>query len=134
MMLPASTAKPEKNCRARRRVRPQVLAKAAMLSRSKGQTWEEARHLCRATPLACAELNSLREGELAGEIDRVGLAAHIHLPAIAPTLATAAGLFFAAEGAADLRATRPGVYVGNSAVAPDRADEFFRLTHVVGEN
>ena len=93
-----------------------------------------ARHLRRAAPLACAELDSLRQRKLTREIDRVGLTAHIALPAIAATLATAPGLFFAAEGAADLRATRPGVYVCNSAIAPDRAHEFFRFANVIGED
>ena len=88
---------------------------------------------CR-TSLACTELNSLRQRKLAREIDRVGLAAHVHLPAIAATLAAAPGLFFAAEGAADLRATRPGIYVCNSAIAPDRAHEFFRFPNVIGED
>src|SRR5438477_9417905 len=88
---------------------------------------------CR-TSLACAELNSLRQRKLAREIDRVGLAAHVRLPAIAATLAAAAGLFFAAESAADLRTARTGIHVRNSAIAPDRAQEFFRFAHVVGEN
>ena len=105
-----------------------------MLFRSKGQIWEKARQLRRRAPLACAELDPLRQRKLSREIDRVRLTPHVALPAIAATLAAAAGLFFAAERAADLCATRAGVYVGDSAIAADRADEFFRFAHVIGEN
>src|SRR5438552_18915041 len=69
--------------------------------------------LGRRTARVVTELDSLGQRQLAREIDRVGLAAHVHLPAIAATLAAAPGLLFAAEAAADLRATRPGVHVRN---------------------
>ena len=54
--------------------------------------------------VAHSELNSLRQRQLAGEIDRVGLASHA-LPAIAAALAATAGLLFAAERAANYGTT-----------------------------
>src|ERR1700730_1766806 len=81
-----------------------------------------------------AELDSLRQWQLRGKVDRVGLAAHVILPAITAALATAAGIFFAAERAADLRAACSCIYIGDSAITPDSTDEFLRLSHVIGEN
>src|SRR6266404_6743110 len=60
--------------------------------------------LCRAATLARAELNPLRQRQLARKIDRVRLPAHIILPAIAAALAPAAGIFLAAKCATDFRA------------------------------
>src|SRR6266550_1077667 len=91
-------------------------------------------NLHRPAALARAELNSLSQGQFTGEVNRVGLAPHVALPAIAAALAAAAGLFFAAERATNLCATRARVNVGNSAIAPDCAHEFFRFAHVIGEN
>ena len=88
----------------------------------------------RAARVVAAELNSLSQGQFTGKIDRVGLTPHVALPAITATLAAATGLFFTAERSADFCATRASIYVGNSAIAPDRAHEFFRFAHVVGEN
>src|SRR5262249_8539210 len=90
--------------------------------------------LCRPAPLAGAELDSLCQSKLGGEIDRFRLPPHVFLPAIAAALAAAAGLFLATERAADLCPACAGVYVGNSAIAPHCAHEFFRFTHVIGEN
>src|SRR5204862_3404746 len=66
--------------------------------------------------------------------NRVRLTAHVALPGIATALAPAARIFFAAEGASNLRAAGAGVHVRDSAVAPDRAHEFLRLANVVREN
>ena len=52
--------------------------------------------------VAGAEMNPLRQRQLARKIDGVGLSAHVALPAIASALASAARLLFAAEGAADI--------------------------------
>src|SRR5689334_25428277 len=46
---------------------------------------------------AGAEFDSLSEWKFARKVDRVGLATHVLLPAIAPTLAAATGIFLAAE-------------------------------------
>ncbi len=75
--------------------------------------------LRRCAPLACAELNTLRKRQLAGEIDRVRLAAHVALPAIAAALAAAAGIFFPAECAANFRAAGSGVHIRDAAIAAD---------------
>ena len=88
----------------------------------------------RAAGVARAKVNSLRERKLGGEIDRVGLTPHVLLPTIASAFATAAGVFFAAERAANFGAAGSGVHIRDSAIASDRADEFFRLPHIVGEN
>ena len=88
----------------------------------------------RATFVAGAELNTLRQRQLAREIDGVGLAPHVLLPAIASALAAAAGFFFAAECAADFGATRSRVHIGDSTIASDRADKFFCFAHIVSED
>ena len=88
----------------------------------------------RAAFVGSAEFNSLRQWKFAGEIDRVRLPTHVLLPAIAPTLATAPGLFFTAECAADFRATRSGVYIRDSTIASGCAHESFRFARVVREN
>src|SRR5437899_3220932 len=88
----------------------------------------------RAVRVTRSELNSLRERKFAGEIDRVGLAPHVLLPTIASAFAAAAGIFFAAERTANFRAAGAGVDVRDSTIAADRAHEFFRFAHVVGEN
>ena len=51
-------------------------------------------------------------------VHRVGGAAHVGLPGVRAGLAAAAGLFLAAERAADLRAGRADVDVGDAAVGP----------------
>src|ERR1043166_4472643 len=88
----------------------------------------------RAAFVRRAELNPLCERQLTRKIDRVRLTPHVVLPAIAAALAAAAGLFFAAERSPDLCTARARIYVGDSAIAPDRAHEFFRFAHVISEN
>src|SRR6476620_2592018 len=84
--------------------------------------------------VAGAELNALRQRQLAREIDGVGLSTHVALPAIASALASAARLLFAAERAADFGATRSRVHIGDTAVASHCADKFFCLSHIVSKN
>ena len=91
-------------------------------------------NLSRGAPLACAKLNTLRKRQLAGEIDRVRLAAHVALPAIASAFAAAAGILFSAERAADFRAAGPSVHIRDAAIASYRANEFLRFAYVVREN
>src|SRR5207247_9435195 len=90
--------------------------------------------LRRAASLARAELDSLCQRQLRGKVNRVGLAAHVILPAIASALATAAGIFLAAERTADLRAAGSRIHIGNSAIASHCTDEFLGFAYVVGEN
>ena|ERR1700704_4262116 len=90
--------------------------------------------LHRAAAFARSELDSLRQREFRGKIDRVRLPAHVLLPAIAPALATAPGLFFTAECTADFRATRSGVYIRDSTVASGCAHESLRFARVVCED
>ena len=81
-----------------------------------------------------AELNSLRERQFGGKVDRVRLPAHVHLPGIASAFASAAGFFFAAKRSANLRAARAGVDIRDAAIAAGSAHEFFRFAHVIREN
>src|SRR5207247_7599504 len=62
------------------------------------------------------------------------LPAHVVLPAIASALASAAGIFFAAERAADLGAARAGVHVRDTTITSDRAYEFLSLADVICED
>ena len=64
-----------------------------------------------------AELDALRERQVVAPVDRVGLAAHVGLPGVAPGLAPAARLLLAAERPADLGARGADVDVGDAAVA-----------------
>ncbi len=88
----------------------------------------------RAAFVGSAEFDSLRQWKFAGKIDRVRLPAHVLLPAIAPALATAPGLFFTAECTADFRATRSRVYIRDSTVASGCAHESLRFARVVCED
>src|SRR5688572_31270125 len=72
------------------------------------------------------EGNALGEREIRRVVDRVRHAAHVGFPSVGAGLAAAAGDFFAAERAADLRAARANVDVGDAAVAAGRREEFFR--------
>src|SRR5439155_2133938 len=81
-----------------------------------------------------SELDALRQRQLRGKVNRVRLAAHVILPAITATLASAAGIFLPAERATDLRPTCAGVHVCNSAIAAHGTNEFLGFAHVVGEN
>src|SRR5260370_20997343 len=97
-----------------------------------GETPQPTRET-RALPRT-AELDSLCERKLRRKVNRVGLAAHIALPGIAPALAPAAGIFLAAKRTPNFSAARAGVHVRDSAITPNRADEFFRLAYVVLED
>src|SRR4029453_18429892 len=88
----------------------------------------------RAAFVAGAELNALRQRQLAREIDGVGLSTHVALPTVAPALASAARLLFAAERAANFGATRSRVHIGNTAVASHCADKLFCLSYIVSKN
>src|ERR1017187_6806366 len=63
------------------------------------------------------EFDALRQGQLAGPIERVSLAAHVGLPGVAARFASAAGLLLAAEGAADFGAAGADVDIGDAAIA-----------------
>ena len=91
-------------------------------------------NLNRSTPLAGAELNSLRKRQLARKIHRVRLAPHVALPAIAPAFAAAAGIFFAAERAADFCAAGASIYVSDTAIAANCAHESLCFAHVICED
>src|SRR5438874_5864123 len=99
---------------------------SAKLNRSR-----QSLSVCAASVVA-AKLDSLRQRQLGGKIDRVRLASHVLLPAIASAFAAAAGLFLAAECAPDLRAARTGIYIRDSAIASGCAHESFRFACVVG--
>jgi hypothetical protein len=62
-------------------------------------------------------VDALRERQVAAVVESAGLAAHVGLPGVGAGLATAAGLFLAAEGAADLGSGGADVDVGDAAVA-----------------
>src|SRR3954447_1858204 len=64
---------------------------------------------CCASSVACAELDALGERKFPRKIDRVGLAAHVIFPGVAPAFPAAAGVFFPAKCAPDLRAARAGI-------------------------
>src|SRR5947207_1231616 len=87
-----------------------------------------------APGVSAAELDALRQRQLGRVIDRVRLPPHVTLPGIAPAFAAAAGFFLPAKRAPDLGPARAGVDVRDAAIAPDRADKFLRLAHVIGEN
>src|SRR5437763_16787857 len=90
-----------------------------------------APQLCSCAAFVHTELNSLRQRQLTRKVDRVGLAAHVILPAIAPALAAAAGIFFPAKRASDFRAAGPCVHVRDAAIASYCAHEFFRFAYIV---
>ena len=60
--------------------------------------------------------DTLGERKFTAEIDGAGDAAHIGLPRVRACLAPAAGFLFAAECAADFRAGRADVGIGDPAV------------------
>src|ERR1035438_1262786 len=59
------------------------------------------------------KLDALGERQFGGIIHRDGLAAHVNFPAVAAAFASAAGVFLTTERAADLRAARADVHVGD---------------------
>ena len=80
------------------------------------------------------ELDALRQRQLIGPVDGVGLAPHVLLPGIGAGFAPAAGFFFAAEGAADLGAGGADVHVGDAAVAARGRQEILGILQVGGED
>lgn len=63
-----------------------------------------------------SKLNPLRQRQILRPVDRVRLSAHINFPCVRAGFAPAAGFFFAAECAADLRARRANIDVRNPAI------------------
>src|SRR4029078_5841931 len=88
----------------------------------------------RSAALACAKLNTLRKRQLARKIHGVRLAAHVALPAIAPSFASTAGVLFPAERAADFRPAGTSIHIRDPAIASGCAHESFRFAHVICEN
>src|ERR1017187_6494328 len=86
--------------------------------------------MCRPSQL---ELDALRQRQLAGPVERVGLPAHVGLPRVAARFAAAPGILLAAEGAADLGATGADIDVGDAAIAAALAEEGLRRNQVGGE-
>jgi hypothetical protein len=80
------------------------------------------------------ERDALGEGEVLGVVDGVGGAAHVGFPGVGAGFAAAAGLFFAAEGAADFGAAGSDVDVGDAAVGAGGGEEGFGLADVGGED
>src|SRR5262245_40152563 len=72
------------------------------------------------------EFNPLRQWQRIGPVDRVRLTAHVGLPGVRAGLAAAAGLFLAAEGAADFGARRADVHVGDAAIGSAGREESLR--------
>src|SRR5690606_41926145 len=83
---------------------------------------------------ASAKLNALCERERFGEIVRIRLTAHVVFPRVTAAFATAAGIFFPAERAADLRPARPDIHIGDSAITAGRTDKHLRFTLIVCED
>src|SRR5690606_9313352 len=63
-----------------------------------------------------AELHALGQRQFGGVVDRVRRPAHIRLPGVRAGFATAAGVFLAAERAADLRARGADIDIRDSAI------------------
>ena len=66
--------------------------------------------------LSAFELDALRQWQIRRPVDRVSLTSHVGLPGVGAGFPPAAGLFFAAKYAADLRARCADVDVGDAAV------------------
>src|SRR5690606_11752239 len=81
-----------------------------------------------------AELDALRQRQVARVVDGVGGAAHVVAPGVGTGFAAAARFFFTTEGAADFRAGRADVDVGNAAVGTGGRQEGFSFAQVVGED
>src|SRR5262245_36697868 len=80
------------------------------------------------------ELHALGERQLAARVDVSGLSAPVGRPGVAAGLAPAAGLLLAADRAADLRARRPDVDVGDAAVAAAVREPALGRVQVGGED
>src|ERR1035441_8510944 len=83
---------------------------------------------------ASAEHDALGQWEFLRVVDGGSLAAHVGLPGIAATFASAAGFLLAAKGTADLGATGADVHVGDAAIAAAGGEELFGFSQVVGED
>src|SRR6185503_13133977 len=79
------------------------------------------------------ELDALRQRQRVRIVDRRGLSAHVRLPGIRAGFAPAAGFLLAAERAADFRAARPDVHVGDTTIRSRRRNEALRLLHILRE-
>src|SRR5689334_16021993 len=75
-----------------------------------------------------SKINPLRQRQGGGIVDGVGRPPHVRLPCIRAAFAAAAGFLFPAERAADLRAARADVDVGDAAVAAGGTEEALGLT------
>src|SRR5207253_4186525 len=101
--------------------------------RMKGEGWRNFALSRRAPGVIAAELNSLSEWKFRRKVNRVGLAAHITFPRITAAFAPTAGVFLAAERAANFCTARAGIDVRDSAIAPERADKLFRFANIICE-
>src|SRR2546430_747818 len=79
------------------------------------------------------ELDSLSQRQLAAPVDRVGLAAHVGLPGVRAGLTAPARILLAAEGAADFRAGRADIDVGDAAIAARPREKQLRVSQTIGE-
>src|SRR5581483_8455299 len=79
-------------------------------------------------------MNALCEREFGGIIDRHRLAARVAFPTVAAAFASAAGVFFPAERAADFRAARADIHIGNAAIASATGKKLLRLAQIIREN
>src|ERR1700733_13160705 len=80
------------------------------------------------------EPDALCQRQRVGVIDGCGLAAHVGLPRVRAGLAAAAGFLFAPERAADFRARRADVHIGDAAIRTCGCHEAFRLLHILRED
>jgi len=80
------------------------------------------------------KLHALGQRQFCRIIHRLGLAAHIGLPRIRAALAPAAGFFLAAKGAADFRARRANIHIGNAAIRARRRKKTLCLKNITGED
>ena len=62
------------------------------------------------------ELDALGQWQITTPVHGASLTPHVRLPSIGTRLSTAAGVFFAAEGTTDFRATGTDVDIGDAAV------------------
>src|SRR4051794_1411969 len=65
------------------------------------------------------ETDPLRQRQCVAVVDGIGRAPHVGLPCIRSRFASAAGFLLAAERAADFRAARADVDIGDAAIAAD---------------
>mgnify|MGYP003693609719 CR=1 FL=1 len=88
----------------------------------------------RSCRVVAAELNSLRQRQLTRRNSSCSSGAACSSSSNRCRSRGRRRFLFAAERAADFRAARAGIHVGNAAIASDRAHEFLRFAHVVGED